>query len=152
MQNWQKDRNYRKFKNEDGSYRYVIIIDGAEIEIAEDVYKAYSQADRRERYISECEAGLLLSLERMDEDGFQLGYLLERQAESAEDTVLRGMEQSRLMAALEQLTSEERALVDALFFRNISAREYAKECGVYHRAVAYRRDKILEKLRKLMAE
>ena len=28
MQKWQKDRNYRKYENEDGSFRYVITIDG----------------------------------------------------------------------------------------------------------------------------
>ena len=152
MQNWQKDRNYRKHKNEDGTFRYVITIEGEKIEVTAGVYEAYSQSDRRERYIDECEAGLLLSLDRFDEDGMQLSYLTDRHVESAEDTVLHGIEQVQLSAALAHLNDEERKLMDALFFRNISAREIARESGVYHRTIIYRRDKILEKLQRFVSE
>ena len=152
MQNWKKDRNYRKHKNEDGTFRYVITIEDEEIEVNADIYEAYSQSDRRERYIYECEAGLLLSLDRFDEDGMQLSYLTDRHVESAEDTVLHGIEQAQLLAALAHLNNEERELMDALFFRNISARELARESGVYHRTIIYRREKILEKLRRIVTE
>ena len=152
MQNWQKDRNYRKYKNEDDTFRYVISIEGEDVEVTDEVYEAYSQADRRERYTDECEIGLLLSLDRLAEDGMQLSYLTDRHIESAEDTVLHNMEQAQLLEALAHLDDDERELVKALFFRNISARELARESDVYHRTIIYRRDKILEKLRRFFAE
>ena len=152
MQNWQKDRNYRKYKNEDGAFRYLITIDGEGIEVTAEVYEAYSQSDRRERYTNECEVGLLLSLDRLAEDGMQLSYLNDRHVESAEDSVLRNMDKSQLLAALAHLNDEERELIDALFFRNISARELARESGVYHRTIIYRRDKILKKLRRFVTK
>ena len=152
MKKWQKDRNYWKYKNEDGTFRYVITIEGEGVEVPAEVYEAYSQSDRRERYTNECEVGLLLSLDRLAEDGMQLSYLTDRHVESAEDSVLRNMDKSQLLAALIHLNDEERELIDALFFRNISARELARESGVYHRTIIYRRDKILEKLRKFVTE
>ena len=147
MKNWQKDRNYRKYKDDNGTFRYVITIEGENVEVTAEVYAAYSQADRRERYMDECEAGMLLSLERLDEDGMQLSYLSDRHVESAEDSALHRMDKSELLEALAHLNDDERELIDALFFRNISAREFARESGVYHRTIVYRRDKILEKLR-----
>lgn len=152
MKYWQKDRNYRRFENEDGSFRHVITVEGEDVEVTAEVYEAYSQADRRERYTAEREVGLLLSLERMDEDGVQLGYLTDHHVESAEDAALHGIEQSQLMAALAYLSEDERELMDALYFRNIPARELAREHGVYHRSIIYRRDKILEKLRLFVTE
>ena len=152
MKKWQKDRNYWKYKNEDGTFRYVITIEGEGVEVTAEVYEAYSQSDRRERYTKECEVGLLLSLNRLAEDGMQLSYLTDRHVESAEDSVLRNIDKSQLLAALAHLNDEERELIDALFFRNISARELARESGVYHRTIIYRRDKILKKLRRFVTK
>ncbi len=62
MKSWQKGRNYRRVKDESGHVvRYIITIDGADIEVTEDVFLAYSQAERRERYLEERdqERGLL---------------------------------------------------------------------------------------------
>ena len=49
---------------------------------------------------------------------------------------------------LSELNEEEKGLIQALFFEGVSAREYARRLGVYHRTVIYRRDKLLEKLRR----
>lgn len=74
---------------------------------------------------------------------------------SAEEIVLQKEAQReeernkvRLITAMESLDQEERTLLQALYVDGISAREYAKQCGVYHRTVLYRRDKLLQKLRK----
>ena len=146
MQNWQKDRNYRKYENADGSFRYVVTVDGEDVEVSEEVYKVYSQADRRERYCAERDAGLLLSLDRMNDDGVLLSYLTTRKTESAEDTAVREMLTARMMDALESLPANERELIDELFFNCVPARELARITSVYHRAIIYRRDRILEKL------
>ncbi len=50
------------------------------------------------------------------------------------------------------LSEEERELIDQLFFQDTSARELARTIGVYHRTIIYRRDKVLEKIRRLMSE
>lgn len=150
MQYWKKDRNYRKYANADGSTRYVITVDGVEVDVSSEVYHAYARADRRERYCYEREAGLLVSLERLGEDGAWLPHLREQCVESAEDTVIREMITARMMDALALLCPKERELLDQLYFQSISAREVARASGVYHRTILYRRDKALEKLLRLI--
>ena len=72
---------------------------------------------------------------------------------SAEDTAIlhenaRETDQllKKLPEAINQLNNEEQALIRALYIDGISIREYARMHGVYHRSIAYRRDKILKKL------
>ena len=55
---------------------------------------------------------------------------------------------SQLSEALSSLTEEEWQMIQALYWEGVSAREYARRLGVYHRTVLYWRDKILEKLRQ----
>ena len=150
MQNWQKDRNYRKFENGDGSFRFVITIDSVDVEVSEEVYKAYSQADRRERYGAECEEGLLLSLDRINEDGMHLSYFTDRHAESAEDAVMQSYMLRQLKASLHLLEDEERELIMRLYFDGISIRKYAKEKGLSDFAIRSRERKVLAKIKKLL--
>ena len=76
-QKWQKSRNYRRFKNENGEVvRRVITVDDIDVEVSEEIFLAYSQAERRERYIAEeVEPGLVLSLDKLIEDRVPLQKL-----------------------------------------------------------------------------
>ena len=125
-------------------------MDGEDAEVTSEVYQAYAQADRKERYGYEREDGLLLSLERIEEDGMHLSCLTDQHVESAEDTAIREILVGRMIGVLPQLLPEERELINQLFFQGISARELARSSGVYHRTVIYHRDKVLNKLRRLM--
>ena len=54
MKKWQEERNYRRVRSEAGEViANIITVDGMDVEVPEDVYLAYAQADRRERYITE---------------------------------------------------------------------------------------------------
>ena len=54
MQKWQKSRNYRRVKDESGNVvANIITVDGVDVEVTEEVFLAYSQMDRRERYLDE---------------------------------------------------------------------------------------------------
>lgn len=157
MKKWQIECNYRRVKDENGNVTaYIITVDGEDVEVTKDVYIAYTSIDRRERYVeNEVEPGRKLSLEKLVEDAVPLEDLGVRHAPSAEDLVLyiaeeaeRKQQLSCLTAALSSLDEEERQLLQALFFDHMSAREYARQLGVYHRTILYRRDKLLEKLRR----
>ena len=157
MKNWQESRNYRRIKDKDGNIiANIITVDGVDVEVTEDVFLSYSQADRRERYIAEeVEPGRVLSLERLMEDGVPLVELGIEQEPSAENIVLEGedekelaIQKSRLISALSSLNEAEKQLVQALFFDDIPLREYARCLNVQLRTVQYRRDKLLEKLRR----
>lgn len=146
MKYWQKERDYRKIPSGDGSWKYIITIDGEDIEVDEEVYKAYSSSERRERYCYEREEGLLLSLELLDEDNVPLACVMDKQLESAEDVILAQIEAKRLWAALDSLTPEERHLIDALVFKGITERDYAARIGMSQKGVNKRRHKIFQKI------
>ena len=159
MKKWQEERNYRRARNEAGEViANIITVDGMDVEVPEDVYRAYAQADRRERYVrEEMEAGKLLSLDKLLEDEVPLESLGVELGPSAEDTTLEqetssetALQLKKLTEALSGLNTAERQLLQALYFEGIPAREYARQLGVYHRTVLYRRDKLLEKLRRML--
>lgn len=159
MKKWQEERNYRRIRNEAGEViANIITVDGMDVEVPEDVYLTYSQADRRERYVrEEMESGKLLSLDKLLEDEVPLEPLGVDLVPSAEDTTLEqeetsetAMQMKRLTEALSELNAAERQLLQALYFEGIPAREYARQLGVYHRTVLYRRDQLLEKLRRMI--
>ena len=150
MQNWQKDRNYRKHENADGSITYTITIDGVDVEVGEDVFKAYSQSDRRERYLVERDAGRLLSLERFKDDGITLDHLVDEHIESAETSVFHGMLIEQAREAFMFLDDDERDLIQALVIDGVTERDYAAEIGLSQKGVNKRKHKILEKLKKMV--
>jgi len=153
MENWRKTRNYRRVKDKSGVViANIITMDGIDVEVSEEVYLAYSQAERRERYLTEeVDQGKVLSLEKLEEDDVPLASLGVEPEESPESIVLGQKSQDqtlRLASALAELDKSEQQLVQALFFDGISARAYAKELGVRLNTVQYRRDKLLKKLRQ----
>jgi DNA-directed RNA polymerase specialized sigma subunit len=150
MQNWQKHRNYRKHRNPDGSFRYIITVEGRDVEVAEAVYSAYSQFDRRERYCTERDIGKKLSLERMDEDDVLLNYLTDAHIESAEDSAIRGILAKKAMAAFMALEHDEQKLIRALIFNDVTEQTYADTIGVSQVAVHKRKKRILKKIIKIM--
>lgn len=89
------------------------------------------------------------SFERMcEEDNAQFAS----QEMSPEDTAIRKDEFRRLHCAIQALTSDEAALIYALYFDCIGEREYAKKIGISQRGVNKRRNKALDKLRKMLRE
>lgn len=90
MKKWQESRNYRQIRNQSGEIiANIITVDGTDVEVPVDVYQAYAQADRRERYLlEEQSAGKSLSLEQMEEDDLLPGYVGAETAPSAEEMAL----------------------------------------------------------------
>ena len=117
---------------------------------------AYSQADRRERYVREEQfSGKILSLEQMAEDDLLPDYVGAEAAPSAEEEALeREQAQSlaerkeMLLLAMLSLNDADRELINALFFDGASTRDYAARIGITQRAVIKRRDRILRDLKK----
>jgi DNA-directed RNA polymerase specialized sigma24 family protein len=170
MKNWKKDRNYRAFKNDDGSVTYIITVDGQDVEVSAEVYKAYSHSARQLEYIEhdlkcdrvlrdKCGKAVLdahgnkiykpeleVSLDKlMSEDwDFAVGGL------QPEDAVLQSIEMNALYCYLETLDAKERALIHALFFEHKTERVYATETGIPRKTIHDRKARILCKMYKLM--
>lgn len=154
MKKWQEARNYRRIRDKHGVViANIITVDGVDVEVTEEVYLAYSRAERRERYLSEdIEKDKVLSLEQMRTDNVSPGCIGMRCEPSAEDVWLNEFRRSNfnctLSMALRSLSKSEQDLVSALFFHSISAREYARMRGVSDMAIRKRRDRVIKKLQK----
>jgi RNA polymerase sigma factor (sigma-70 family) len=150
MQNWQEQRNYRKYANPDGSSTYFITVDGVDVEVSEAVYTAYSKENRRERYCAERDAGRLLSFDGMDEADGLLSYLVDRHAESAEDAAIRGLLIEQAVTALSLLSEDDQHLIRAVVMEGVTEQNYANSIGVSQVAVHKRKKRILKKISDLM--
>ena len=143
-----------------------IWISGQLVAVTDEVYAAYTKGDRKMRYFEndlKTERFLLTkdgrieqiipsredSLDRLMEDNAQQ---FSNGQESVEDVVFRQIMVDKLHTALSQLTEKERALIQALFFEEMTEREYAEQLGVYRNAVHKKKMRILEKLKKLLEE
>lgn len=125
MEKWQENRNYRKIRDENGTVvANIITVDGRDVAVTEDVFAAYAQMDRRERYLNE-DRPLARSSpwNRWQRTAFWPDYVGAETAPSAEDCVLaRESEREReelaslLLAALIALEDRDRQLITALFY------------------------------------
>ena len=161
MKKWQKDRNYKRVKDKDGNVvANIITVFGQDVEVSDEVFAAYSQMDNHARYIMEdAPKGKELSLEQMMEDGAPVETTVYDAVLSAEDIYiahetekLRAEQIEQLPLTLEKLSDNERNLVDALFFRGMGVREYAREIGVPPMKIGRDRDRILAKLKKYFSK
>ena len=138
-----------------------IWIRGQFVEVADEVYRAYMQGDRKMRYFENDlkterfvlgKEGQVVQIIPSREDS--LDRLVDENArqfsdeqESVESVVLLKLEVDRLHTALSLLTPEERALIQALFFDERKESELAVELGISQPAVYKRKMKILKKLK-----
>ena len=140
-----------------------IEINGEQIPVTEEVYRAYKRPlwaehkrkERAKRCRDEngfrctkdcrtCEKsreGGTLSLNKFNEEGYEVADSVDL-AELVADKLL--LEQ--LVAALNDLDPDERSLINALFYNDRTERDYAAEIGISHQAVGKRKQKVIEKL------
>ena len=156
MKSWKDNRNYRKVKNSSGEVlAYIITVDGVDVSVSEEIYKVYSQMDRRERYLeSESALGTILSLEQMDADEMHPEYLGAETAPSAEEHYLQLCDDAEKMRvfyslsnAINNLSANELELIQELFYAKVSVTAYAKRKGVSEMAIRKRRDRVLKKMK-----
>ena len=158
MKNWKQERNYRPIRDEAGNVTGgVITVDGREVEVSADVYRAYAKADRRDRYVEEqYDKGTLVSLEYLAENNVPLDRISAEIVSDAEEEMLRRYDQEQLRAillpVLNALNEQDRALVQALYFDDVSERVYAKKLGIRLSALQKRRNKVLREIRRTIFE
>ena len=162
-----------------GTFTYVITVEGAggaggaastNVEVNKEVYTAYAEIGikmetmegglKRDRYLQDAHGRAIrdehgqavrlrereVSLDRLVDEGWDMAS----SEPSAEDVVLKKMEVEALYQSLELLASDERNLIDALFFKGMTEREYAKALGISKTALHTRKIKVLVKLKNFL--
>jgi len=157
MNNWQKERNYRQKKTING-IRYLITIDSKDVEVTEEVFKVYTQMDRRERYHEEQMQQIPhVSLEKLIEEDVPIELYTDIHIASPEEILIKkeqeledGIIIQKLRSALAMLAPDERMLIIILFFRNKTEREAAEYFHISQPAIHKRKLKILSEIKKHM--
>ena len=170
MQNWQKNRNFRKYRNADGSFTFIIAVDNEKVEVSEAVYRAYAESGYKMEHMEHSvknsrvlqgsdgkavrdEIGNAVMLPEREVSLDKLvdtGWDFSSSEASPEDVVVERMLIMELRECLDLLNTDDRALIDALFFDGITEREYSKKIGVVQKTVNYRKNKVLGKLKNFL--
>lgn len=160
MKNWKDECNYRRIKDENGVVTAnVIMIDGQDIPVSAEVYEAYSQMGRQERYQEQLLQDIPhVSLEKLADACVPIEEYMLEQAPSPEDICISMEDQAEQAAllrllpkAMEQLTESERELIRELFFEGISLREYCRINGIPTMTQHYRLQQVLKKLKNILS-
>lgn len=150
-----------------------IEVDGEQIPVTEEVYRAYKrplwrehkQKEREKRCaISDgkgrtkrCEGDCGKCEKRRNGGVLSLDWFTEMGVDNADpvdmaELVADKLLLEQLLAALDDLEPDERLLINALFQDDRTERDIAAELGISHQAIGKRKQKVLAKLRTVMGE
>ena len=128
------------------------ILEGHLVEVTKDVYLTYYRVERHTKTLDEKDVrnGKVSYSDLDTEETLGEEMVPDPNAESVEDKAVGNILLQELRQCLAQLPLEEQNLIRALYFEELTEREYAKQINISQKAVNKRRHKILSKLRDLM--
>ena len=131
---------------------YYLYVKGKAVPVSEEVYKAYWKITEHEKYLlrKDWKYGVI-PFSTLDNDGHFVDNIIDERI-NLEKIVEVKMQIEELNKAIATLTKKERELMEAIFYREESLRSIGKKEKVSYQAIGKRRDKILEKLRKLLED
>ena len=131
---------------------YYLYVKGKAVPVSEEVYKAYWKITEHEKYLQRKDWKYdVIPFSAMDYDGHFVANIIDERID-LEKIVEVKMQIEELNKALATLTKKERELIEAIFYKEESLRSISKKEKVSYQAIGKRRDKILEKLRKLLED
>ena len=131
---------------------YFLYVKGKAVKVSEEVYKAYWKITEHEKYLQRKDWKYdVIPFSAMDYDGHFVDNIIDERID-LEKIIEVKMQIEELNKALATLTRKERELIEAIFYKEESLRSIGKKEKVSYQAIGKRRDKILEKLRKLLED
>ena len=128
-----------------------IQLDDILLEVSKKEYETIDAEEQRIKYINRTERNIkLISYDKEDDNGTALKDIIPDSNYNLEFEIERKMEIEKLEEALFQLNDEEYNLIKALFFEQKTLREYVKMLGIPFMTIQNRKNKILEKLKKIL--
>lgn len=139
---------------------FLIKIGKEQVSVSKEIYKEYYKMKRRERYLEQdIKVGRIavdFETETVDfvpskEDS--INRLIELGADFEDDQMIEDILCDKatmliLQEAMAELNEKEQELIKALYYKDLTMREVAKEENISHVAVVKRHKKVLDKLKK----
>ena len=142
---------------------FYLYIDGQPVQVSREVYREYYRAEDKERYFM---GKLKKGHTKVNPETQEIQYIPSRElsyeqlaeqdwqftasGDSVEDRVVRAAMMEKLQAVLHSLSAEELALLNELFYLEKTEREVAGLYAVSQNTIHYRKNRLLDKLRKMM--
>jgi RNA polymerase sigma factor (sigma-70 family) len=120
------------------------------VAVSEEVYTVYYKMGRRERYIEEVSIKKNLSYNQLIEQNYPVEGNSQNPQCPIEDMIIEKIMFEKLLSALEELTDQERWLIDELFFQGKSERELADLMMLPRTTLQSRKNSIINKLKKII--
>jgi len=146
-----EEHESRKATDEQYAKRWFIPLQGYLLEVDESFYVSFYKEEERNRYLCMLDRSKkLLSIEAFDTDDENgVGYIADED-EDVEKKVTDKLMAERIRYIVSLLPSDERELIEALFFKGYSERQWSKITGIPQRTICYRKNVILQKLKKIL--
>ena len=130
-----------------------IYVDGRPVCVTEEVYRTYYKMRRVEKTLIEKDVRNHLVHYNAWSDSFLDGArpLTGAPVPTPEDLVIAEQTRDKLKHCLNLLSETERELIHALFFEGTTIAKLSEQTNIPKRTLGCRRDRILKKLRKMMA-
>ena len=131
---------------------YVIYIKNQAINVSEEVYREYWKSIEHERYLTKQIRNTWVYLDHLF-DEYESNTLEIKLLEDLDPTRNEALKMERyeaLYKAINTLTDDEKDLVIALYFKELSQTEYAEDIGGTKQNISKKHDKIIKKLRNLI--
>lgn len=141
-----------------------IRINGKSVEVSTEIYDIYIQGERKSRYFTDDlkREKIIVNQEKETvtfipsrEDSFdrlkdenKIQFMDD--SESVENKVLKTLMIEKLFKSLVLLDSDERKIIDAIYYEGKTEREISAETGIPQKTINNRKRKILAKLKKFM--
>ncbi|NGL84900.1 sigma-70 family RNA polymerase sigma factor [Streptococcus equi] len=131
---------------------YYLYVKGKAVPVSEEVYKAYWKITEHEKYLQKKDwKNNVIPFSALDHDGHFVDNIIDEKIDLGKIVEVK-IQIEELHKALATLTKEERELMEAIFYREESLRSISRKEKVTHQAIGQRRDRILEKLRKILED
>ena len=131
---------------------YFLFVDGNKIKVSEELYHAYLQEKNHENYWKQMDMkNHLLLFSSYDHDGHFEENIIDEKID-IEKIVQTHIMIDAVRAAISKLNAEEREIIEKLYYDEESVRSVAKNNNISHPALIKRRNKIFDKLRKILKD
>jgi len=140
-------------RNTDTTYedRKFIPLHGMLMEVTPEQYAEFYRAQNRQRYLDRRSAeNGDISVDMLTTDEFNGTDIMIDTAEPVDEQVIHKIMSDKLTECLSLLSEDEQELIHDLFYSGLTERDAAKKYAVSQVAIHKRKQRILQKLKKMM--
>ena len=142
--------NLKKEEHTMEKKEYYLYVKGKAVKVNEEIYRAYWRITEHEKYLQRKDWKYnVLPFSVFDYDGHFIDNIVDESID-IEKIVEVKMQIEELNKALDTHKEEERDIITAIFFKEESLRSIGERKNRSYQAIGKRRDKILEKLKKIL--